>query len=67
MSFSEMMKELQKREEGRIIFCNAGEFYVAIGKDAVLLNKILVLKRFVPSVKGKNVSVKYVLVKLVII
>ena len=26
--------------------------------------KVLVLKRFVPSVKGKNVSVKYVLVEL---
>ena len=37
MGFCEMMKILQKREEGKIIICNLGNFYVAIGKDAILL------------------------------
>ncbi len=44
MGFSQMMELLQSKEKGRIVFCNLGEFYVAIGKDAVLLNEILGLK-----------------------
>ena len=44
MSFSQMMELLQTKEKGRIVICNAGDFYVAIGKDAILLNKILGLK-----------------------
>ena len=44
MSFSQMMELLQIKEKGRIVICNAGDFYVAIGKDAILLNKILGLK-----------------------
>ena len=39
-----MMELLQKKEKGKIILCNLGNFYIAIGKDAVLLNKILGLK-----------------------
>ena len=38
MGFCEMMKILQKREKGKIIICNLGSFYVAIGKDAIILN-----------------------------
>ena len=41
MGFCEMMELLQKRESGKIIFCNMGNFYIAIGKDAVLLNNLL--------------------------
>ena len=41
MSFSQMMELLQTKEKGRIVICNAGDFYVAIGKDAILLNKNL--------------------------
>lgn len=44
MSFSKMMELLQMKEKGRIVICNAGDFYIAIGKDAILLNKILGLK-----------------------
>lgn len=44
MGFSQMMEILQEREKGRIVFCNAGEFYIAVGKDAALLNQILGLK-----------------------
>ncbi len=44
MGFSQMMELLQIKEKGRIVFCNAGEFYVAIGKDAVLLSELLGLK-----------------------
>ena len=39
-----MMELLQMKEKGRIVICNAGDFYIAIGKDAILLNKILGLK-----------------------
>lgn len=39
-----MMELLQKRDNGKIIFCNMGNFYTAIGKDAVLLNSLLNLK-----------------------
>ncbi len=39
-----MMKILQKREGGKIVICNLGNFYVAIGKDAILLNHLIGLK-----------------------
>ena len=39
-----MMELLQKRENGKIVMCNLGNFYVAIGKDATLLNNLLGLK-----------------------
>lgn len=29
---------LKEENEGRIVFCNNGSFYVAIGNDAILLN-----------------------------
>ncbi len=39
-----MMELLQKKENGKIVMCNLGNFYVAIGKDATLLNNLLGLK-----------------------
>ena len=33
-----MMELLQEKENGKIVMCNLGNFYVAIGKDATLLN-----------------------------
>ena len=44
MGFSKMIEFLQKKNKGKIVLCNLGNFYVGIGKDAVLLNKILDLK-----------------------
>ena len=44
MSFSIMMELLQEKNKGKVVFCNAGNFYIAIGKDAVILNKLLDLK-----------------------
>ena len=44
MSFSKMMELLQIKNKGKIIFVNAGNFYIAVGKDAVLVHKILDLK-----------------------
>ena len=44
MSFSIIMELLQEKNRGKIVFCNAGNFYVAIGKDAVILNRLLDLK-----------------------
>ena len=44
MGFSKMMELLQRKEKGRIVFCNMGNFYVAIGKDAVLLNQLIDIK-----------------------
>ena len=44
MSFTYMMEILKEEHKGRIIFCNNGSFYVAIGNDAILLNEVLNLK-----------------------
>ena len=39
-----MMELLQIKNKGKIILCNAGNFYLAVGKDAILLNEIIGLK-----------------------
>ena len=44
MGFSKMLELLQEKNKGYIILANAGAFYLARGKDAVKLNKILGLK-----------------------
>ena len=44
MSFNKMMQLLQKKNKSKIILCELGYFYIAIGKDAILLNKLIKLK-----------------------
>ena len=44
MAFSQMMEILQEKNKGKIVICNIGNFYVAIGADAVLLNNLIDLK-----------------------
>ena len=44
MGFSKMLALLQIKDKGSIILANVGNFYVARGKDALLLNEILGLK-----------------------
>lgn len=44
MGFSKMIELLQEKDKGYIILVNAGNFYIAKGKDAVLLHNILDLK-----------------------
>ena len=44
MGFSKMMELLQQKNKGKIVFCNTGNFYISIGKDAVLLNNLIDLK-----------------------
>lgn len=44
MSFSKMLELLQKKEKGSIILVGSGNFYIARGKDAILLHNILDLK-----------------------
>ena len=44
MGFGKMMELLQIKNRGKIVLCNAGNFYIAIGKDAVLLKEVLGLK-----------------------
>ncbi len=44
MKFGEMIEILQEKEKGYIVLINSGGFYVARGKDAIQLNKILKLK-----------------------
>ena len=39
-----MLGLLQRKDKGYIILINTGNFYIARGKDAILLNKILGLK-----------------------
>ena len=43
MSFSKMIELLQNKEKGKILV-NSGNFYIARGKDAVLLHNVLNLK-----------------------
>lgn len=44
MSFGKMVKLLQRKDNGKIILVNSGNFYIARGRDAVLLHNILNLK-----------------------
>ena len=44
MSFSEMFSILQRRESEKIVVIKLGIFYIATGKDAVLLHENLGLK-----------------------
>lgn len=44
MSFSEMFSILQRREQEKIVLIKLGVFYIATGKDAVLLHNELGLK-----------------------
>ena len=32
MSFGQMMEILKSKSKGKIVICNAGEFYLAVGK-----------------------------------
>lgn len=38
MGFSKMMELLQQKNKGKIVFCNTGNFYIAIGKDLSLIH-----------------------------
>jgi len=44
MGFSEMVEILQQRHKGVIVLCKNGNFYIAVGKDAISLNKKIGLK-----------------------
>ena len=44
MSLNRMLSNLQKINAGKVVLVKIGAFYIAKGKDAVLLNKILKLK-----------------------
>lgn len=44
MGFSKMLELLQRKDKGYIVLANAGNFYIARGKDAVWLHKMLGLK-----------------------
>ena len=39
-----MIELLQIKNKGKIVLCNAGNFYIAVGKDAVCLHEIIDLK-----------------------
>ena len=44
MKFVQEIEKLQKENEGSIIIAKNGIFFVAIGKDAIILNEELGLK-----------------------
>ena len=44
MGFSKMLELLQNKEKGKIVLVNSGTFYLARGRDAVLLHNIFGLK-----------------------
>ena len=44
MSFSKMLEILQERNEKKIVLIRLGMFYIATGRDAVLLHDKLNLK-----------------------
>lgn len=39
MSFSQMIELLQIKNKGKIVIVNNGNFYIAVGKDALALNE----------------------------
>ena len=44
MKYADIIEEIQKKEKNRIIIVKCGAFFVSLGKDAVILNKLLGLK-----------------------
>ena len=44
MKFNEKVRLLKKKEGDKILFVQNGNFYIAIGRDAVLLHKLFNLK-----------------------
>ncbi len=44
MKFLDMVKQLQLKNHGYIVIIKNGIFFIGVGKDALLLNKILGLK-----------------------
>lgn len=44
MGFSKMLELLQNKDKGYIILANAGNFYIARGRDAIKLHDLLDLK-----------------------
>lgn len=44
MSFSQMLEILQDKDSSKVVLIKLGHFYVATGRDAVLLHKKLNLK-----------------------
>ena len=44
MKFLKVVEKLQEKNEGYIVIIKNGVFFVGIGKDAILMNKILDLK-----------------------
>ena len=44
MKFSEKVRLLKKKVGNKILFVQNGNFYIAIGKDAVILHELLNLK-----------------------
>ena len=39
MGFSKKMELLQEKNKGKIVLCNCGNFYIATGKNAIVLYK----------------------------
>ena len=44
MKYTEIIEKLQKEEKGKIIIVKFGAFFVSLGKDAVIMHKLLGLK-----------------------
>ena len=44
MNYIDMVMRLQLMYEGKIVLISCGSFYIAIGTDAIILNKKLKLK-----------------------
>lgn len=44
MKYTDLMEKLQRENSGHIVLMKSGIFFVAIGKDALELNKLLGLK-----------------------
>ena len=44
MKYTELVEKLQKQEKNRIIMVKCGAFFVALGKDAIILNRLLGLR-----------------------
>ena len=50
-----MMKLLQEKNKGKIVLCNCGNFYIATGKDAIVLYKTL---KVIENIKNPKIRIK---------
>ncbi len=61
MKFNEKVRLLKEKVGDKVLFVQNGNFYIAIGKDAVLLNELFNFKKY--FINFKKIYYKFCLTK----